>query len=233
MKKLDLNIVKNFYEKAESVWSSSSWYKHSYNYIDNYINNSEIVKSNYILNAGSAGNAYGLKCRMHHIDIAKNKIENCKEYTVGSIEKIPFDDCIFDGVLCVGSVINYTDAIISISELIRVTKSEGIIILEFENSNSFEYLFNKYYKSDAAIITTPYLDQFQRQWIYSYEYIMKIVESFKCIKVVDVKEFHILDALFANHENIAEKLNKFDDYFNKSNYMKKHSGNIIMTLKKL
>ena len=98
------------YEKTESVWSSSSWYKHSYNYIDNYINNSEIVKSNYILNAGSAGNAYSLKCRMHHIDIAKNKIENCKEYTVGSIEKIPSDDCVFDGVLCVGSVINYTDA---------------------------------------------------------------------------------------------------------------------------
>ena len=233
MEKLDLNETKKFYENAENVWSNSYWYQYSYHFIWNYLHFSPIIKCNYVLNAGSAGNNYGLNCRMHHMDIAENKINHCTEYTVGSIETIPFSDNYFDGVICVGSVINYTDAISSISELIRVVNDNGIIILEFENSNSFEYLFTKDYKSDAALISTDYLEKEQTQWIYSYNYIINIIKSFQNIEILDITGFHIFDSLFARKESIAKKFSKYDKFLNKSVLTKKHSGNIIITLKKL
>lgn len=233
MKKLDINETKEFYERAENVWSNSSWYKYSYSFIYNYIHCSALTKCQYIFNAGSAGNTYDLNCRMHHMDIAKNKIEKCDEYTIGSIESIPLENNTFDGVICVGSVINYTDAIISISELIRIADKNGIIVLEFENSNSFEYLFKKVYKSDATIIDTEYLGNSQKQWIYSYEYITSVIRSFKNIEIVDITGFHILDSLFAKQESIAKFFNKYEESLNKNAFMKKHAGNIILTLKKL
>ncbi len=233
MEKLNLTETKQFYETAENVWSNSYWYNYSYNFIWNYLHKSPITKCNYILNAGSAGNSYDLNCKMHHMDIAENKVNNCTEYTIGSIESIPFDENYFDGAICVGSVINYTDAIASISELIRVVNTDGIIILEFENSNSLEYLFTKEHKKDASIISTDYLGKDQKQWIYSYNYIMNIIESYNSIKILDVTGFHIIDSLFAKHEFIAEKFNKFDKVLNRHIVTKKLSGNIIVTLKKL
>lgn len=233
MDKLNLSETKQFYEAAENVWSNSYWYQYSYNFIWNYLHKSPITKCNYILNAGSAGNNYGITCRMHHIDIAENKINDCTEYTIGSIECIPFNENYFDGAICVGSVINYTDAITSISELIRVVSPNGIIILEFENSNSLEYLFTKEHKKDASLISTDYLGKNQKQWIYSYNYIMSIIESYKNIKILDITGFHIIDSLFAKNESIAKKFNKFDKFFNSHVATKKLSGNIIVTLKKL
>lgn len=234
MNNFNMDETRKFYEDANSVWSNSPWYKYSYSYISAYLKKLLIPlhKNNYILNAGSAGNTYDIDCRMHHIDIAENKICHCDEYTVASIEKIPFADNTFDGAICVGSVINYTDAILSISELIRVVKSSGLIIIEFENSNGFEYLFSKNFKKDTAVIKTPYLGKEHRQWIYSYQYIFSIINSFD-IEIINVSGFHIFDGLFAKNDNIAIKFSKLDKLANYIPALKKYSGNIIVALKKL
>lgn len=233
LKGIDLNKTKEFYEGVDNVWANSPWYRYSYSKISNYLKNMDYIQtSSYILNAGSAGNNYNLKCRMHHIDIAENKISMCSEYTVDSIEHMPFENNTFDGVICVGSVLNYTDAISSISEMIRVTKPNGTIIVEFENSNSLEYEFTKDHKKDATIIRTLYLDQLQAQWIYSYKYIISIINSFN-VKIEDIYGFHIFDSLFANNEKVAIKLSKLDALVRLFPSIKKFAGNVIVRFKKL
>lgn len=73
-----------------------------------------------------------------------------------------------DNILCVGSVLNYCDAIAAISEFNRVLKYNGHLILEYESSWGFEYIGKKCYKSDACIITTEYIEKEHTQWLYSH-----------------------------------------------------------------
>ena len=233
MNRIDLKDTREFYERVDNVWSNSPWYQYSFFKITQYISKLEFINTySYILNAGSAGNNYNLKCRMHHVDIAENKINNCKEFTVCSIEELPFKDNTFDGVICVGSVLNYTDAIQSITEMIRVTKPGGALIIEFENSNSFEYLFTKEHKKDATIIKTQYLNREQVQWIYSYEYILLIINSFN-VKIEEIYGFHIFDSIFAKNERIAKVFSKLDFLSKVIPATKKYASKVIIKLKKL
>ena len=46
---------------------------------------------------------------------------------------LPFAENSIDNILCVGSVLNYCDAIAAISEFNRVFKYNGHLILEYES----------------------------------------------------------------------------------------------------
>ncbi len=59
---------------------------------------------------------------------------------------MPFNNLFFDNILCVGSVLNYCDALTALSELSRVLKPNGNLILEYESSWGFEYLHKSCYK---------------------------------------------------------------------------------------
>lgn len=60
---------------------------------------------------------------------------------------LPFAENSIDNILCVGSVLNYCDAIAAISEFNRVLKYNGHLILEYESSWGFEYI---------GILSVPY-----------------------------------------------------------------------------
>ncbi len=100
----------------------------------------KFAENSYVLNARSGGNSYNLKCKQHHVDIADKKISHLELFTVSSIENLPFNDDCFDGIICVGSVINYCDAMQTISEFSRVLKRNDILIIEFENSYGYEFI---------------------------------------------------------------------------------------------
>lgn len=107
---------------------------------------------------------------MYHIDIAENKINQTFHHVVGNIEEMPFNNESFDIVICVGSVLNYCDSLKAINELSRVLRKNGTLILEFENSYSFEYRDTSSYKSNLGIITTSYFDTPHKMWVYSLNY---------------------------------------------------------------
>lgn len=96
--------------------------------------NSEMV----LLNAGSGGTEYKTNARVIHLDIVEKYISQFDNYLVGSVEKIELPDASLDGIICVGSVINYADAQRTIAEFSRLLKTNGFLILEFERSNSAE-----------------------------------------------------------------------------------------------
>ena len=227
---------RSFYETVPKVWPDDDmWHTYSRKQIEKYIQKQSFQKDGYILNAGSGGNDYEISYRMHHVDIAKNKIEHLPNATVASIEALPFDSEIFTDIICVGSVLNYCDAVSAISELSRVLKKTGRLILEFESSWGFEHINTYAYEKDAEIVSLNYFGQFQSQWLYSYNYIRKIIKGLN-YEIKDIYRFHIISGLHYNiyhSENKAAPLAMFDCILRYMPFLNRHSNNIMLTCIKL
>ena len=135
------------------AWPSDDpWYDYTRNVIYNFImSNASITSDAKVLNAGSGGSTYGLKTEMYHVDLADKLIEKFPKHYVCSVENMPFEDAFFEYVICVGSVINYNDALSTISEISRVMSNDAKLILEYERSLSGELLFKKDYGKSATI----------------------------------------------------------------------------------
>lgn len=89
------------------------------------------------------------------LEIGKEKIER-KGFTgkidliYGDSEKIPFDDNIFDVAMVAFGVRNFFDPLKGLSEMIRVTRKGGMImVLEFSKPSGFPFmpLYNFYFRN--------------------------------------------------------------------------------------
>lgn len=231
MKKIDQDKIKAFYNSVPDVWGNNDpWHNHSKEIIALYLRQQNFFKNSVVLNAGSAGNTYKINCKkMYHVDIASEKIKNIENAVVASIENLPFHDDFFDNILCVGSVLNYCDAMTAISELSRVLKPNGNLILEYESSWGFEYIGKDCYKNDACIITTEYIETKHTQWLYSPIYISQILKS-SSLSIADKTPFHIADGLLSKfmNEQSAVHLTKIDNLLKRCPYFKWHGNNIIL-----
>lgn len=229
--KLDQEKIKLFYNDVSNVWGNHDpWHDYSQEVITSYIKHKDIFKDSIVLNAGSAGNSYGIECHtMYHVDIANKKLKNIDNAVIASIEKMPFNDLSFDNILCVGSVLNYCDALTALSELSRVLKPNGNLILEYESSWGFEYLHKDCYKKDAYIITTEYIEKEHTQWLYSPKYINKILNGCN-LKIIEKYPFHISDGLSSKFldDQAAIKWVKIDKLLYKLPFFKEHGNNIIL-----
>jgi ubiquinone/menaquinone biosynthesis C-methylase UbiE len=238
MKQLDQERIRNFYENIPEIWpQDNAWYYYLKSGIEKYIQKKcKPYVNAYILNAGSGGNSYGIVSdNMYHVDIAGNKIIGLKNAVVASVENLPFSDEMFDYIICVGSVINYCDAIVTIAEMSRVLKKRGTLILEFENSFSFEYLDKIEYGKSAEIVTTKYMEQPHHQWVYSFAYIKNILKRYS-LKIYNLSVFHILSGLHYNKyndENAAANFAKFDYIIQYIPLFRKRAANIILSCRKL
>jgi ubiquinone/menaquinone biosynthesis C-methylase UbiE len=238
MKQLDQEAVKDFYGNVSKVWpQDNAWYSYLTSGIENYVQKKcNLFEDAYILHAGSGGNNYGIVSdNMYHVDIAENKIAHLRNAVIASVENLPFPDGMFDYIICVGSVINYCDAIASIAEMSRVLKRHGILILEFENSFGFEFLGSAGYGKSAEIVTTQYMGQSHRQWVYSLYYIKNILKQYS-LKIRNLSAFHILSGLhynIYNDENAAANFAKFDYVARYIPLFRKHAANIILSCRKL
>lgn len=235
-RQLDEAEIATFYNKVEEIWPSNEpWYRYTKAQIGKFINKYAFKNSDYVLNAGSGGYNYGLNCKMHHIDIAAEKIDHLPLYTVTSLEMLPFASNTFDGILCVGSVINYCDAVAAISEMVRVLKDGGTLLLEYENSFSYEYWNMPCYKADAQMIQSTYQGEKQKQWIYSYKYINQILKE--CgLKTISTRRFHIFSALILHwmkNEDNAARYAKFDLFGSYLPFINNHGSNFIVRCIKL
>jgi ubiquinone/menaquinone biosynthesis C-methylase UbiE len=237
---LNLDKIKELYNNMTCIWPKSDiWHTYTYNYICAYINkelpNYNITKTTKILNAGSAGNTYNIDGEHHHVDICYEKISHLKYAIEASIEELPYENNFFDGSICLGSVINYTDAARSIFQLARVIKSGGFLIFDFEQSRSLQFIFSKIYNKNAIIIDTFNSGNTDRLWVYSIRYILSILKSADLI-VKKTEYFHILSSLaynFLKDENKAATFAKFDVIAKHVPMLRKCSCNVILTCQKL
>lgn len=210
------NSAKENYSKSQPWPESDIWhfytYKILYKHIQDYIDNLQLNKTQILLNAGCGKTTYKSCATVIHMDIIEEYINSFENYLVGSIEKIPLRNCYVDCVICVGSVINYVDIQKAMSEFSRILKPNGILILEFERSNSAEFLFTKKYAKTVFMQTYQYNNQTHYLWMYDEKFVLQLAEfyKFRCNKKY---RFHSLSSLLYRlglSEKRAAKYAKFD-----------------------
>lgn len=147
-----------------------------------------------ILNAGSGGENYPTKGKLIHLDLVDTNIKHFDNYIVASVTDIPLEDESVDMVICVGSVINYTDAEKTLKEFRRILKPNGVLILEFERSDSADFLFSKDHHKEKLEVVYDYNNQKHTMIMYGEKYIRQLLKN-DCFVVKKKKRFHIASML--------------------------------------
>lgn len=212
------NTAKKNYEKSEPWPNDDTWHAYTYKilhkYIQNYLDGLQLKNTQVVLNAGCGKTTYKTCATIIYMDVIEEYINMFENYLVGSIEKIPLQDCSVDYVICVGSVINYVDIQKAIVEFSRVLKPNGILILEFERSNSAEFLFTKKYAKVVFMQTYQYNNQTHYLWMYDEKFVLQLAEYYK-FKYIKKYRFHNLSSLLFRlglSERKAAKYSKFDNW---------------------
>lgn len=228
--------AREIYTSMEKVWPDASyWYDYTHKAIIKFVEKSlasRLTDTSIYLNAGSGGSTYNLPGKCYHLDIAENLINKFPNYYVSSIEKMPFENNMFDTAICVGSVINYCSALESINELSRVLKPGGFLVLEFERSNTAELWLDKEYGKNATLQNYEYLNHTHTLWLYSEKYMKDLLQQ-NNLSIIKSRRFHSLSAMInriSHKEELAGKFGKFDFLFLPVSYLMSH--NIIILCKK-
>ncbi|MFI3634528.1 hypothetical protein BI362_08570 [Streptococcus parauberis] len=215
MDKVDPNVVREFYNKHDQMWEINNWYKYSQSTIVSFLQKQKYTGN--ILNAGSGGNSYGIASPMVHLDISEEKIKAIDGAVVGNLEISElFQTDNFDSIICVGSVINYCNSYKVVENFQKWLREDGILILEFENSSSFEYLFTSSYNKPMAIISTNYIDSNHVIYTYSLDYLISLLRL-NNFEIIEITSFHTLSSLvlrFFKSENFASKFTFLDIFLN-------------------
>ncbi|MEI8339874.1 MAG: class I SAM-dependent methyltransferase [bacterium] len=90
--------------------------------------------------------AEGVDIKPEFIQAAQNRFPNNK-FKVGSAEKLPYSDNGFDVSFCLNTLF-YTDIEKSIPEMLRVVKSNGIVVFSFD-TEIFNFDENKVFHSES------------------------------------------------------------------------------------
>lgn len=227
------NTAKKNYKESDPWPDDDIWHSYTYKilqeHIQDYIDELQLKNTQVILNAGCGKTTYKTCATIIHMDIIEAYINSFEYYLVGSIEKIPMQDCSVDCIICVGSVINYGDIQKAMSEFSRILKPNGILILEYERSNSAEFLFTKKYAKTVFMQTYQYNNQTHYLWMYDEKFVLQLAEFYKfnCKKKY---RFHSISSLlfrFGLTEKKAAKYSIFDNWLQHFSYFLAHNEILI------
>lgn len=226
--------LKNY--SASTPWPTNDvWHSFTFsaekaiieNWLSVYANKDAII-----LNAGSGGTEYLAPGKWIHMDIIESYVSRFHDYIVGSIERIPLQDASIDGIVCVGSVLNYADAQRAIGEFARILKPGGFLILEFERTNSAEFLFTSEHGKYIFMKDYFYNNQTHHLWMYSEKHIRLLLKNCK-FKILQCRRVHSLSSLLnrfgMSEENSAPYL-KYDLLLQPISYPIAH--NVILFARK-
>lgn len=233
------NIVKNRayqnYNQGEPWPKCDAWHDATHDIIDKYVKDyikKHVKPGDICLNIGSGMTKYDVDGKIIQMDIIDDYIKNEPHYIIASLENIPLQNESIDFIVCVGSVINYCDAIRSVGEISRILKPSGRVVFEFERSNSAEFLLKKEYGSTVFLKKYNYNHQEHLLWMYNENFLKELI-VYNGLKLESTYRFHIISSLMYRlgmNETRAAKYYKLDNFFQKLSYPIAH--NVIMTLKK-
>ena len=219
--------IRELYNQVDSVWPEKDlWHSYTKKTIETKVYEwTDTKETDLILNAGSGGTIYDIKGSWVHLDIVENKINKFEKYIVGSIESIPSASGSYDYVICVGSVLNYTQIIPSLNELCRVLKPGGYLIVEFERTNTAGLWFTSNYGKNCVYKKYKYNSQEHGLWLYSEKFISQTLEVMG-MKKIDKFRFHSVSSIFGRFctdiNKITSKI-KYDHVLKNFNYFSAHN----------
>ncbi len=237
-KKIDEERVRQLYNQMSDIWpADDKWYTYTHQRIIEYINRfakkNGISDSSKVINIGSAGNEYGLPGTHYHVDIAEERIKHCAHYVVCSAEHLPFPDNYFDAGLCVGAVINYCDPLPVIAEISRVLKPGAKLVLDYDQSRSYEFI-GFCYNHNAHIIETFNSGETDSVWVFSERLISSYCQKHG-LKISNKEYYHLLTPLIYKICKDEEKAATYvwtDKILRYFPFLNRISCNIILTLTK-
>lgn len=211
----DLSEVTYMNYSNSTPWPEKDiWHEHTYKAIVTIVEqwlqkytNSQMV----LLNAGSGGTEYKTDAKIIHLDIVEKYISQFDDYIVGSVEMIELPNASLDGIICVGSVINYADVQRTIAEFSRLLKPNGFLILEFERSNSAEFLWTSQHNKLIFQKEYNYNSQKHLLWMYSERHICQLLEQYG-VDIQSIKRLHVLSSLLYRIGLTEEKAAPFSKY---------------------
>jgi SAM-dependent methyltransferase len=154
-----------------------------------------IAQSETILDAGCGSEFYSwLPDRAISLDRFLMQLQDRSRAVVGDLELLPFERESIDFVVCVASVLNYVSAVEAISEMSRVLRPGGRLLLHYETSTSFEQIFHPLWGNSVVRINTINNARDDTLWVYRPSYIATILANTK-LEVKRVQAFHIASAL--------------------------------------
>jgi len=225
------------YQHLKDIWPPEDlWHSHSRREIHGTVNawiQGYSCSRGRILNIGSGGSSYGLsELDMVQTDLCNRNLPSANG-VVCDAENLSFINETFDAVICVGSVLNYCDALLAISEMARVLKKGGLLIIEFEKSDSFEYLGTGIFGKNAAIATTFYAEEEEKIWVYSERYVCGIIHAMG-LTCRRRKPVHIFSSLFVKFipVRLAATLASIDGLASTIPLLRRYSTNIIFLCEK-
>ncbi len=168
-----------------------------------------------ILNAGSGGTTYSnIPLKIVDCDLMLSRLDSKNMSVCANIENLPFPDAIFSHVLCVGSVINYADPVRCIQELSRVLVKGGVLLIDYDSSKSWEFIFTNSFNKAISLINTFYNDSEDIIYVYSPKYIKSLLLSNE-LKIIKEYTYHNLSSLLY----LFTKNEKFSGLFGSADYV--------------
>jgi SAM-dependent methyltransferase len=126
-----------------------------------------ISQAETILDAGCGSERYSwLPEREISFDRFPKQLRDKSRAVVGDLGLLPFKCGSIDFVVCVASVLNYVSAIEAISEMSRVLRPGGYLLLHYETSTSFEHVLRPLWAHSVARINTINNGRDDTLWIY-------------------------------------------------------------------
>ncbi len=131
-----------------------------------------------LLNAGAGVySVQSCNCSEYSIDLFYAPLKGRKLSACANLEVLPFKDCSFSCVICVGEVLSYCDPASALSEFSRVLVPSGQLICDFGNSLSFRRWFTASYGRAAELVVDHYNGSTEPVWIYNPNYIISLMRS--------------------------------------------------------
>ncbi|BFI95493.1 MAG: hypothetical protein RSP_10030 [Rhodanobacter sp.] len=230
--------VRDLYNRLENMWGADHWHAHTKKWLNTYLRKqiSLAEKATTVLHVGSAGVDYGLVGSMTcHVDVADKKLTGVPNAVIGDIHSLPIKPDSVDFCTCVGSVLNYCDAVVSLLQVSSVIKAGGHLVLEFETSESWEYFGSDVYNLGVTSTHTFYGgDPDCTLWIYSLTFIKEILLKHG-FRVKDESRSHVLSSLIyrlTHNEKFSTKFASFDHISGKIPLLRRGASNVILLCQK-
>jgi demethylmenaquinone methyltransferase / 2-methoxy-6-polyprenyl-1,4-benzoquinol methylase len=138
----------------------------------------------------------GVDISQSMIDVGIEKIENAKltnyvNFALADAENLPFPDESFDAATCAFGVRNFENPLIGLSEIHRVLKPAGkIVILEFSNPGKFPFkYFYKFYFNTILPLMGRWISKDKSAYSYLPESVSYFPQGEKFIELLNKAGF--------------------------------------------